>query len=406
MAGAKMGSMRLLFVTSFYPPVTGGGSSRIHDFSRLLASIGFEVTVLTFSPFHSLLGMATSKEVKVIRLPTLGFKHPLDQIFLSFVGTMLINIARAQDFVIVSLPMGEPCIGAFLACNLLGKRLVVDIRDEWEDMVIKRTRRFFTRNLYRFYKKLFTAIYRNSSFVTTVTPTLVERIRRRGVSNVYLMPNGADTELFHPISEGERSKMRKKMGLQEDDFVIVFAGRVGWYYRIDIVIKALHKLINRQRLGRIKFLVMGPGEKVQEYLDLCKRLELKKNILFLGEKRREEVAEILPCCDLGVIPLDDDPIWLSVYTAKVFEYCASELPVVISVTKGSDLEKLVKENNIGFIAEPLKSERLAEAIFAGYRDKDRLKEMRVEARKLVVEGFSKRKIAEELTKILKTYKYA
>jgi len=395
--------MRLLFVTSFYPPITGGGSSRIHDFSRLLASIGFEVTVLTFSPLHSLLGMATSKEVKVIRLPTLGFKHPLDQIFLSFVGTVLINMARAQDFVIASVPMGEPCIGAFLACSILNRRVVVDIRDEWEDAVINRTRRLLTRNLYRLYKRLFNSIYRKSALVTTVTPTLVKRLRQRGVRSVHMAPNGADTELFRPISKEERTEPRRKLGLQTDDFVVAYAGRVGWYYRVDTVIQALNILVKEQQLGSVKLLVMGAGEKLQDYLDLSRKLDLGRNVLFLGEKSREEVAKILPCCDLGVIPFDDDPIWLSAYTTKIFEYCASGLPVMVSVASGADLEKLVKEYDIGFVAEPMKAEKVAEAILKAYKYRDRLEEMRANARRLSLEKFNREKITEELTKKLQAY---
>jgi len=398
--------MRLLFVTSFYPPLTGGGSSRIHDFSRLLASIGFEVTVLTFSPFQSLLQTTSSKEARVIRLPTLGFKHPLDQVFLGFVGTMLINAARAQDFVIASVPMGEPCIGAFLACSILSRRIVVDIRDEWEDVVINRTRRLLTRNLYRLYKRLFNSIYRKSAFVATVTPTLAKRVRQRGVGNAYIVPNGADTELFHPTSKDERTELRRKIGLQPDDFVVAYAGRVGWYYRIDTVIEALNILVKEQQLESIKLLVVGAGEKLRDYLNLAKKLDLGRSVLFLGEKSREEVAKILSWCDLGVIPFDDDPIWLSAYTTKVFEYCASGLPVIVSVATGADLERLVKKHAIGFATEPMDPEQVAKAILEAYRDKGRYRLMQANARRLAVEEFDRKKIAEKLAHILETHRGA
>lgn len=394
---------RLLFVTSFYPPVTGGGSWRIADLSRLMASMGYQVTVLTFSPFLSLPKIRKAKEVELIRVPTLGFKHPLDQIFTSLIGTLLVIISKVPDFLIASVPMGEPCIGAFLASNLLGTKAVVDVRDEWEDVVIKRTRRFLTRNLYRLYRKLFNAFYQQSSLVTTVTPTLVKRTIQRGARTVYLIPNGADVNLFHPVPHEEQLKVRGEIGLQADDFVIVYAGRVGWYYRIDVVIEALHILINKQKLRNIKFLVMGPGEKVREYVDSCGKLGLKENAIFLAERSREEVARILPSCDVGVIPLDDDPVWLSAYTTKFFEYCASGLPVIASVPGGADLEKLINESDVGFAIEPLKPKQFAEAILKTYRDKSRRKEMQANARRLTVEKFNKEEIAHELGNILKMF---
>lgn len=218
-----------------------------------------------------------------------------------------------------------------------------------------------------------------------------------------MAPNGADTELFRPISKEERTEPRRKLGLQTDDFVVAYAGRVGWYYRVDTVIQALNILVKEQQLGSVKLLVMGAGEKLQDYLDLSRKLDLGRNVLFLGEKSREEVAKILPCCDLGVIPFDDDPIWLSAYTTKIFEYCASGLPVMVSVASGADLEKLVKEYDIGFVAEPMKAEKVAEAILKAYKYRDRLEEMRANARRLSLEKFNREKITEELTKKLQAY---
>jgi len=394
---------RLLFVTSFYPPLTGGGASRIHDFSRLLNSMGFEATVLTFLPFFKPPSKKEQiKGVKVVRLPSLGFKHPLDQIFTSLIGTLLICVSRNPAFIIVSVPPGEPCVGAFLACNILGKRIIVDVRDEWEDAVIKRTRRVFTRVLYRFYKRLFSSIYRKSKIVTTVTPTLVKRVKERCVEEVYLLPNGADVKLFHPISTEERSEARRKMKLQKDDFVIAYAGRVGWYYRIDVVIRALYTLVTGPQSRNLKLLVIGGGEKTGEYSTLSRQMRLEQNVFFLGERKHEEVANILPCCDVGIIPFDDDPIWLSAYTTKFFEYCASGLPTIVSIVSGADLEKLIIENDVGFVVEPMNSGKMAEVIWKAYNDRDYLERMRVNARKLVVEKFNREKIVAMFAVVLRT----
>jgi glycosyltransferase involved in cell wall biosynthesis len=134
-------------------------------------------------------------------------------------------------------------------------------------------------------------------------------------------------------------------------------------------------------------------------------LGLKENVIFLGEKRREIVAKILPYCDLGVIPFDDDPLWLSAYTTKIFEYCASCLPVVVSIIVGADLEKLVKENDIGFVTEPMRPKELAEVILKAYDNRERLIEMRVNARRLAVERFDREKIARKMVEILLSPSY-
>lgn len=359
--------------------------------------------MLTFPPLNTFLRTTrtTLKGVRVIRFPWLGFKHPIDQIFTSLAGTLLILILHNPHYVIASVPPGEPCIGSFIASRIVERKMVVDIRDEWEDVIIKRTRRILTRRLYRFYKMLFNAIYRRSRFVVATSPTLAGRTRGRGVNEVWLLPNGADVGLFKPKSSSERAEIRKTLGLLEDDFVFVYAGVVGWYYRIDVVIKALHRLVREQKLGDLKLLVVGGGDKAKEYSNLAKRLGLTDHVQFLGEKPRDEVARILSCCDVGVIPYDDDPMWLYAYPTKLFEYSASGLPTIISIVKGSDSEKLVAENKMGFSVEPMQIEQMTEAMFQAYKDQRRLKQMRLNARKLAVEKFNREKIAREFAELLR-----
>jgi len=365
--------------------------------------MGYDVTVLTFLSINRLRGLKPSddEQVSVIRIPSSGFKHPVDQILTSLIGNVIVFLTRNPHWVIVSIPPGEPCIGSYTATSFFGKRLVVDVRDEWEDAVLRRTKRMATRMLYRFYRSLFTAIYQRSSIVTTVSPTLVERVRKRGAREAWLLPNGADIKLFHPSSPSQRKETRKTLGLNEHDFVFVYAGVVGWYYRIDVVIKALHKLVKEHKLSNIRLLIVGTGDKTEEYSKLAKQLELTENVQFIGEKPRHEVAKILPCCDVGVIPFDDDPIWMSAYTTKLFEYSASGLATIVSVIKGSDLEKLIMENKTGIYAEPMQIDQMAEAMLNAYDNKKKLKQMGLNARKLVVARFNRETTVREFVELLR-----
>jgi len=354
--------MRVMFVCSFYPPYFGGGSSRLSDISRILASMGIRVGVFTFASFKlfSKNWCEVADSVKVFRLPSLGLKHPLDQIFTGFLGTIIFSFLFKPNVFVVSLPPGEPCIGVFLASLFLRKKVVVDVRDEWEDCVIRRTRRFPTRILYRFYRWIFGYLYRRSLFVSTVTPTLVKRLKERCVDEVYLLPNGADTKLFRPKTLNE----------------------------------CLSGMMN------VKFVVIGDGESLENCVELRRRLGLENNVLFLGRKSRKEVANILSCCDVGVVPFDDDLIWLSAYTTKFFEYCSCGLPVIVSIVNGSDLERLVLESGVGFVVKPLDVDDMASAILRAYQDRNMLKVMGRNARSLVVKRFDRSRVVDKFSYLL------
>jgi len=393
--------MRVMFVCSFYPPYFGGGSSRLSDISRILASMGIRVGVFTFASFKlfSKNWCEVADSVKVFRLPSLGLKHPLDQIFTGFLGTIIFSFLFKPNVFVVSLPPGEPCIGVFLASLFLRKKVVVDVRDEWEDCVIRRTRRFPTRILYRFYRWIFGYLYRRSLFVSTVTPTLVKRLKERCVDEVYLLPNGADTKLFRPKTLNECLRVRSQLNLEKDDFVLVYAGYVGAYYRVDVVIKALDKVM-KDGMMNVKFVVIGDGESLENCVELRRRLGLENNVLFLGRKSRKEVANILSCCDVGVVPFDDDLIWLSAYTTKFFEYCSCGLPVIVSIVNGSDLERLVLESDVGFVVKPLDVDDMASAILRAYQDRNMLKVMGRNARSLVVKRFDRSRVVDKFSYLL------
>jgi len=280
--------------------------------------------------------------------------------------------------------------------------MVVDVRDEWEDAVLKRTKRVLTRRLYRLYRPLFNAIYRKSHFVITVTPSLVKKLKQKDVKEVFLLPNGADIKLFHPLSPKECSETRKNLGLRKEDFVFVYAGAVGLYYKLDVVIKALKILIRQHRLPNLKLLVIGGGDKVREYKELTRQLGMEEKVLFFDERPRTEVAKILPCCNVGVIPFDNDPIWFSAYTTKIFEYSAAGLPTIASIIKNADLEKLILENKIGLAVEPLQTEQMAKAMLRIHNDKKTREVMGTNARKLAVERFNRDEIAGKFAELLLT----
>ena len=78
----------------------------------------------------------------------------------------------------------------------------------------------------------------HSDKITTVSPSLVEKLKRHGFS-ADLITNGVDTDIFKPMDGIEK---RKELGLHADDFVIGFCGSIERWYAIDEMIKALPEL--------------------------------------------------------------------------------------------------------------------------------------------------------------------
>lgn len=402
--------MRLLFVAHYFP-LTGSDVFRTHDFSRFLGSLGNDVSIVSRMGIEDMFRIKAEESigpVKIYRALSLDLRLAeavLDvfQIISTFVLSLIVALIDKADFIIISVPPGVPGIGAFFAGRLLHRKLVFDVRDKWEDHSIYFSKYRLVRFTHRIMKTVYNVFYRKADLVITVTPSLVKYLKARGVVKVTLIPNGADVKLFYPRKDSEKLAIRSELGLRNGEVVFVYAGAIGGYYRPDVVIQALYNLIDESDTSKIKFIVIARGEpsKIKEMLKLVENLGLQDAFYFLGEQKRKEVARILSCCDLGVVPYDDNPLWDSAYSTKFFEYCASGLPVIATVTKNSDLATLIREHNVGYVVDPLNVMQLASVVkeFCNLSEKKR-KEMGERARRLVEDLFDRSKMAISMVEAL------
>lgn len=402
--------MKLLFVGRYFPEHSSG-AFRVHDFARFLVPMGNSVSVVTRIGIRDIFRVKAGEEmnnIRVYRALSLDFRLGvvvLDvfEIVSIFLLSLVVALREKVDFIIISLPPGVLGIGPFLAGRMLRKKVVFDVADKWEDASIYFSKYRLGRWNHVILKKLFDVFYRKANMVTTVTQCLVEYLKARGVSKIAFIPNGADVKLFYPRKHHEKLATRSALKLPKEDILLVYAGAIGGYYRPDVVMQALYNLIRNNDTFKLKFIVMGTGEprKINEMLKPIRNLGLQNNVIFFGEKKREVVARILSCCDVGIVPYDDKPLWVYAHPAKFFDYCASGLPVIATAFQDSELASLIRKYKVGYIVEPLNSVELASAIrkFCNLSEKER-RDMGERALSLVVSDFNKLKIAKKLMNTL------
>lgn len=102
---------------------------------------------------------------------------------------------------------------------------------------------------------------------------------------------------------------------------VVFIGVFN--FRLDI--ELLRYIVNNNR--GLKFILIGPIRKnvPKKFKEIIK----EKNVLYLGEKEKNELPFYLNNCDLGIIPYDIKSDFVRYSNPmKAYEYLASGLPVV------------------------------------------------------------------------------
>src|ERR1700722_1152928 len=108
-----------------------------------------------------------------------------------------------------------------------------------------------------------------------------------------------------------------------------------------------------------KFVLGGDGERRGQFESEVQASGLGERFLFLG--RRNDVAEILACCDIAVLPSLAEGL-----PNALLEYMAAGLPAIVSNVGGN--AELVDDGVTGLLVPPRDSDALSAALLQLLRD--------------------------------------
>jgi 1,2-diacylglycerol 3-alpha-glucosyltransferase len=118
-------------------------------------------------------------------------------------------------------------------------------------------------------------------------------LRRYGVENyINVVPTGINIDRFLPsnFKKEELIELRKKYGIEENDFVLLSLGRVANEKNIDIVIKGFDELAKSSKSNvSYKLLVVGSGPALDDLKALAASLASKDRIIFAGRVEQANV---------------------------------------------------------------------------------------------------------------------
>lgn len=205
--------------------------------------------------------------------------------------------------------------------------VLFDLKDWFPDSAAAYFKNRFLQELVR--KSVWAVTKRNlerSDAITTVSPSLVEKLRKLGFS-ADLITNGVDTDIFQPM---DGSSTRKELGINPDDFVIGFSGSVERWYALDDMIRALPGILRFNPDTRL--LVVG-GSLFTDYERELRRLAetcgVSDRVIFTGTKPYHELPRYNACMDVCTIPLSP-PQWGDIALPnKFFEYSACGKPILM-----------------------------------------------------------------------------
>jgi N-acetyl-alpha-D-glucosaminyl L-malate synthase BshA len=189
---------------------------------------------------------------------------------------------------------------------------------------------------------------------------------------VRVIPNFVDAELFR-----RDANRRNRNALAEpDEMIIMHISNFRPVKRIDDVVRVAAQVMERVP-SRLILVGDGPDRPMAE--ERARNLGIAARVVFLG--KQEQVAELLSCADLFLLPSESESFGLS-----ALEAMACEVPVV--GTRSGGLEEVVDDGEAGRLLPVGAVDAMADAAVEILSDSGRRLEMGKAGRAIAMERYS------------------
>lgn len=393
---------KILILSERFFPLSTASAQRAFAYAKTLALHSYETIVITKSR-----GSFESQKVIVMGL------HPkieipiFNPILLLLYLVKSISLIRRHriGLIISSVPMINNAIAGFLLSKYFKVPHIIDVRDFWESaFLLYPLNRIIPSRLTFFLIKATSLLYQQANVIVTVNDTLKNMLTKRGIpyNRIYIIPNGADTSLFKPCtSEKHKKQLRKKYKLPLSRVLFVYGGSLSPAYRFDIVLKGICRL---QKSNNFMLLVIGKPTKSMtkgKILQTVWKLGLKKKVKTMDPQPVQRLAELLKCCEVGIIPLDDKNCLKPVITAKIFAYLSSGLPILASGPKGGELQNFLSMHKVGFFIEEATPQRFAEGFKKFLQQRSKTKDMGSRGRKIMEKHYDRYVLSRNIIDVIR-----
>ena len=230
-----------------------------------------------------------------------------------------------------------------------------------------------------------TDVLRKANLIVTLSEPMKEILIRRKIEKekIEIVPNCIDTDLISPsiINSGLKEELKIN-----EDIVLGFFGKLSWYEGIEILIKALPQILEKDLT--IKLIIIG--NVVEEYFQYLNRLinelNVAEKVLFLKSLPHEELIKFYSIVDMIILPRLDRAVCRLVTPMKPLEAMWFKKLVIASNLPA--LKYTIIDGKTGVLFDPENSEALASKILHFHQQVKEKEKIENYAREYVEKNFA------------------
>jgi glycosyltransferase involved in cell wall biosynthesis len=235
-----------------------------------------------------------------------------------------------------------------------------------------------------------------ADMIVTVSYAMKDELTRLGFpkEKIQVSYNGVDPEKYDPasVTPEQVRKVRSQYSIKDDEFMILFIGRLVGVKGVDKLIMAMSHIL--QKTPKARLVIVGLGD-LQEYLvNLVKTMKMSDYVKFRFEFVPEEERILhYAACDVAVFPSYYEPFGI-----VALEAMSMEKPVVVGAAGVSGMREIVVccgEEQCGYHVNPNNPEDIAWGINSVLESPEKRRWLGRNGRKRVLEEFTWDKVAKK-----------
>lgn len=403
--------MHVLILTHYWPPEIGASSHLTYELGETLVELGNTVTVVTGMPSYNMAelpqryrGRFTYEEtmggMRVLRVST-GTVHSRSKVrrglehlaITPLYAWRAFGIEKVDAVYTISPPLTMG-IAAWLAAKWNGTQYCLGVQDLFPQSAID-LGLMKNKFIIRAFESLERTVYRLAAAITVHSDGNKDHIVAKGTppQRVHSIPNWVDTDAIRP---GERNNaFRREFAIAESEFVVSFAGTMGWSQGLDTVVDAARFLSGEKDLT---FLMVGDGTERDRLRELSADLSY---VRFLPMQPKEKYAQVLAASDACLVTLRPE-VLTPVVPSKLLTIMAAARPVLASLPMGGDAPKIVTDARAGIVSAAGNAPALADAIRLLKRDPKRCSTFGQSGREYAIRLFSRPACVRQFEQVLQS----
>jgi len=240
--------------------------------------------------------------------------------------------------------------------KIFGAKVILDLHDPTPEMLMTKFAEERDSRLTKILKWQEKVSIRFAHKIITTNKSFLDKFISRGCPSdkINIVMNSPQGSIFNNRSNSKEKSDKNK-------YVVMYHGIIIKRYGFEELLNAVNLL--KDKIPGLELRIYGTGEDLPIFIEMVQKLDLENIVKYFGQVPIEKIVEIIPECNVGIIPNRLTPFTKLNFPTRIFEYLHLNRPVVVPRTQG--IKDYFDESSI-FYFNAGDAENLANVIFNVY----------------------------------------